>query len=156
HVVLWPADGRELAPPYTVRATLEKRAGRLHEGVGLIFGASALEEPESGQTYSYFLVRGDGSYLVKRRRGAETPVVRDWTRHPAIQRDDEEQRGRPNQLEVRVTAAEVAFLVNGALVERIPAEALDLRGRAGVRAAHDVQLAVTGFTVDPAVPDSVP
>lgn len=144
HSILWDAAAGELAPPYTLRATLTKREGRLYEGVGLLFGGSGLEGPESGQVYSYFLVRGDGSYLVKRRQGAETPVVRDWTAHPAIRRDDE-GRGRPNQLEVRVGEAEVAFLVNGAEVARVPAGELSVRGRAGVRAAHDVTLSVGGF-----------
>ncbi|HEU4453711.1 MAG TPA: hypothetical protein VFR81_11660 [Longimicrobium sp.] len=146
HSILWDASAGELAPPYTVRATLTKRDGRLHEGVGLIFGGSGLEGPESGQVYSYFLVRGDGSYLVKRRQGAETPVVRDWTAHPAIRRDAE-GGGRPNELEVRVGEADVAFLVNGAEVARVPASELSVRGRAGVRAAHDVTLGVSGFAV---------
>ena len=144
HSILWDVAAGELAPPYTLRATLTKREGRLHEGVGLLFGGSGLEGPESGQVYSYFLVRGDGSYLVKRRQGAETPVVRDWTPHPAIRRDDE-GRGRPNELEVRVGEAEAVFLVNGAEVARVPAGELSVRGRAGVRAAHDVTLSVGGF-----------
>lgn len=146
HSILWDASAGELAPPYTVRATLTKRDGRLHEGVGLLFGGSGLEGPESGQVYSYFLVRGDGSYLVKRRQGAETPVVRDWTAHPAIRRDAE-GGGRPNELEVRVGEADVVFLVNGAEVARVPASELSTRGRAGVRAAHDVTLGVGGFAV---------
>ena len=144
HSILWDDAAGDLAPPYTLRATLTKRDGRLHEGVGLLFGGSGLEGPESGQVYSYFLVRGDGSYLVKRRQGAETPVVRDWTAHPAIRRDHE-GRGRPNVLEVRVGESEVAFVVNGAEVARVPAGELSVRGRAGVRAAHDVTLSVGGF-----------
>jgi len=144
HTVLWEADGGELAPPYTVRATLQKRAGRLHEGVGLVFGGSGLEGSEAGQVYSYFLVRGDGSFLVKRRQGAETPVVRDWTTHPAIRRDLEE--GQPNQLEVAVSPAEAVFRVNGAEVARVPAAELSIQGRAGVRVAHAVTLAVRGFS----------
>ena len=146
HTILWRGGGEELAPPYTLRATLEKRSGRLSEGVGLLFGGSGLEGPESGQVYSYFLVRGDGSFLVKRRQGAETPVVRDWTAHPAIRRDGEEG-GRPNELEVRVGLSDVAFVVNGQEVARVPAADLSVRGRAGVRVSHDVQLAVSGWRV---------
>ncbi len=120
HAILWPAAAQELAPPYTVRAEFEKRHGRLHEGYGILFGGSGLEGPEAGQVYSYFLVRGDGSFLVKRRQGAETPVVRDWTQQGALHRDREET-GQPNELEVRVGEAEVAFLVNGTEVARVPA-----------------------------------
>ncbi|HVG43702.1 MAG TPA: hypothetical protein VM890_03200, partial [Longimicrobium sp.] len=145
HAILWPATGQELAPPYTVRAVFEKRHGRLHEGYGILFGGSGLEGPEAGQVYSYFLVRGDGSFLVKRRQGAETPVVRDWTQQAALHRDGE-AAGRPNELEVRVGEAEVVFRVNGTEVARVPAAELSLRGRAGVRTAHEVSLVVRDWT----------
>jgi hypothetical protein len=147
HAILWQTDGHELAPPYTLRATIEKRAGRLHEGVGVVFGGTGLEGAESGQVYSYFLVRGDGSFLIKRRQGAELPVVRDWTTHPAIRRDADDA-GRPNTLEVVVTAADVAFRINGAEVARVPAAELSVAGRAGLRVSHDVQLAVSEFAVE--------
>jgi hypothetical protein len=144
HTVVWDETAPELAPPYEVRATLRKRSGRLHEGTGLVFGGTGLEGPESGQVYTYFLTRGDGAYLIKRRQGAETPVVRDWTRHPAVRRDAD-AAGRPNELSVRVGEAETVFAINGREVARVPSSELALRGRAGVRAAHDVELEVAGF-----------
>ncbi|HEU4884282.1 MAG TPA: hypothetical protein VFT45_18650 [Longimicrobium sp.] len=148
HVILWPASAAELSPPYSVRASLRKRAGRLHEGFGLIFGGTQLEGGEAEQRYSYFLVRGDGSYLIKRRDGAQTPVVRDWTRHPDIARDADGQ-GRHNDLEVRVGTDSVTFLVNGGPVATVPASELSVRGRAGLRIAHEVVVEVQGFTAEP-------
>ncbi|HEU4558860.1 MAG TPA: hypothetical protein VFS20_13460 [Longimicrobium sp.] len=148
HTILWPAGQHELAPPYTIRATFEKRRGRLHEGYGVLFGGSGLEGPEQGQVYSYFLVRGDGSFLVKRRQGAETPVVRDWTQHPAIRRDVDES-GRPNELEVAVSDTVAVFRVNGAEVARVPTAELSVRGLAGVRGAHECLLVVRGFRAEP-------
>jgi hypothetical protein len=153
HTVLWQEGAPELAPPYTVRAELHKRSGRLHEGYGILFGATGLEGAEAEQAYSYFLVRGDGSFLVKRRAGAQTPVVRDWTRHPRINRDAEGS-GRRNALEVRVAADTTVFLVNGAEVARVPSSELAVRGRAGLRVAHEVVLEVDGFQAG-AVADSV-
>lgn len=144
HTVAWDPRQGELAPPYLVTATVRKLSGRLHEGVGLVFGGSALDGPESGQVYSYFLVRGDGSFLVKKRQGAETPVVRDWTRHTAIRRD-QDGTGRPNDLAVLVTDSLAVFQINGVEVARVPAGELSLRGRAGVRVAHDVEATVGGF-----------
>ncbi|HLM67344.1 MAG TPA: hypothetical protein VK358_07450, partial [Longimicrobium sp.] len=32
HALLWQEGAAELAPPYTIRAEMRKRAGRLHEG----------------------------------------------------------------------------------------------------------------------------
>jgi len=144
HTVFWDEAAPELAPPYEVRATLRKRSGRLHEGTGLVFGGTGLEGPETGQVYTYFLTRGDGSFLVKRRQGAETPIVRDWTRHPAVRRDAD-GGGRPNELAVQVGEEEAVFSVNGQEVARVPSAELAVRGRAGVRAAHDVELDVSGF-----------
>ncbi len=148
HAILWDETAADLAPPYEVSATLRKRSGRLHEGTGLLFGGTGLEGPESGQVYTYFLVRGDGSFLVKRRQGAETPVVIDWTRHPAIRRDAE-GGGRPNELRVTVGDAEAIFFVNGREVARVPAADLAVRGRAGLRAAHGVHVDVAGFHAGP-------
>jgi hypothetical protein len=148
HAILWPQGVAELAPPYSVRASLRKRAGRLHEGYGLIFGGTGLEGREAEQRYSYFLVRGDGSYLIKRRDGAQLPVVRDWTRHPDIARDANGE-GRYNDLEVRVGADSVTFLVNGGAVATVPASELAVRGRAGLRVSHDVLLEAQGFAAQP-------
>jgi hypothetical protein len=148
HAILWPEGAAELSPPYSVRASLRKRAGRLHEGYGLIFGGTGLEGAEAEQRYSYFLVRGDGSYLIKRRDGAQLPVVRDWTRHPDVARDAAGQ-GRPNDLEVRVGADSVTFLVNGGTVATVPAAELATRGRAGLRVSHDVLLEAQGFAAQP-------
>ncbi|HEU0012549.1 MAG TPA: hypothetical protein VFQ45_02660 [Longimicrobium sp.] len=146
HTILWQERAGNLEPPYTITATLQKRAGRLHEGYGIVFGGTGLEGPEGGQRYSYFLVRGDGSLLVKLRDGTRTPVVRDWTRDPRVNRDAEEG-GRPNRLEVRVGVDEVVFRVNGGEVARVPASELSVRGRAGLRVAHELGLQVREFGV---------
>ncbi|MDP9348034.1 MAG: hypothetical protein M3P24_02670, partial [Gemmatimonadota bacterium] len=148
HVVLWPAGAEPVAPPYTVRATLRKEEGRLYEGYGVVLGGARLDAPADEQRYSYFLVRGDGSFLIKRRAGAETPVVRPWTFHPAIRRDTEEG-GEPNELEVEVGEAEAVFRVNGAEVARLPASGVDAQGIPGLRAAHEVRVAVTRYEVVP-------
>jgi uncharacterized protein YceK len=148
HVVLWRQGQEPVQPPYTVRARMQKMHGRLHEGYGIVIGGEALEGPESGQRYSYFLVRGDGSYLIKRRAGAEAPVVRPWTTDPAIRRDSEEG-GRPNELEVRVAADSVSFMVNGRQVARVGAVEVDAGGIPGVRVAHQVQLQLMDFAVAP-------
>lgn len=153
HTLLWEEGAPELTPPYTVRAELRKRAGRLHEGYGIVFGGTGLEGAEDAQSYSYFLVRGDGSFLVKRRSGAQTPVVRDWTRQPRINRDTDNS-GRSNVLEVHVAADSATFAVNGAEVARVPSAELAVQGRAGLRVAHDVMVEVVGFSAasDPVAP----
>jgi hypothetical protein len=92
--------------------------------------------------------KGPRRGLVKRREGASTPVVRDWTRHPRINRDAGGATGA-NRLEVEVRADSTFFRVNGAEVERVPTEVLGaVAGRAGLRIAHDVVVEVQGFFLD--------
>jgi len=152
HVVLWRAGQAPLEPPYTIRARMQKLHGRLHEGYGIVFGAESLEAPEAEQRYSYFLVRGDGSFLIRRRAGAEVPVVRAWTTNPSIRRDNEEG-GHPNEVEVQVGADSVGFLVNGTQVARVAASELDVAGIPGVRVAHQVQLELIEFEVEAGAQD---
>lgn len=155
HTIAWVDGAAPLEPPYLVGAAFRKRRGRLHEAYGLLFGGQRLDAPEPEQAYSYFLVRGDGSYLVKRRVGAETPVVRDWTRHPAVIRDGEDG-GRENVLEVEAGADEAVFRINGQEVARVPAAELDLRGHAGVRVSHEVRVDVRDFQAEPATRSGPP
>lgn len=146
HAVVWE-QGEVLRPPYRLEATLRKREGRLHEGYGLLFGGSNLDGPEAEQHYSYFLVRGDGSFLIKRRDGSAIPVVRPWTAHPSVPRDTD-AGGGPVQLEVEVGEAEAIFRAGGAEVARIPAAELDTEGYPGLRVSHDLDLAVDGWRVE--------
>jgi hypothetical protein len=151
HAVLWPDGAAPERPPYTVRASLRKRQGRLHEGFGLVFGGEGLERPEVEQRYSYFLVRGDGSFLIKRRDRGEAPVVRPWTSHPAIRRDVA-GTGEANTLEVDIGEAEVVFRVNGTEVTRVPTADLHTHGVAGLRISHGVELEVGGWTTGRSTP----
>jgi len=147
HAVVWPDDVGELAPPYRVRVLLQKEEGRRHEGFGIIFGARDLTAAEDGQRYSYFLIRGDGSFLVRLRDGPEVPVILPWAEHEAI-RPDGNGENPPNELEVDVGEDEVRFLVNGQEVERVVTAELFTRGTVGLRIAHDVRLRVRGFEVE--------
>lgn len=147
HAVLWRESAPVLTPPYTVEATLQKRSGRLHEGYGLLFGGSGLGDPEE-QRYSYFLVRGDGSFLIKRRDGAETALVHDWTAHPAVMRDSD-GGAAVNRLRVEVGPGEAVFRVGDAEVARVPLSTLHSAGVAGLRVAHEVDLAVPEFIATP-------
>jgi hypothetical protein len=148
HTVLWPAEAAPLEPPYTVRALLTKQSGRIHEGYGLVFGGERLDRPEAEQAYSYFLIRGDGSFLIRRREGTALPILRGWTTDRAIRRDTD-GAGQPNALEVAVGRDSVVFRVNGSEVARLPTSELRVTGMAGIRVAHDVTLEIDGFFAGP-------
>jgi len=151
HAVIWPESAPRLSPPYRVRATLHKRSGRIHEGYGLVFGGERLDGPEAQQAYSYFLVRGDGSFLVRRREGTDLPILQPWTTDAAI-RPDRDGTGQQHRMEIQVGLEETVFLVNDVEVARLPTADLRVSGMPGVRVAHDVTLEVRGWDAGAAAP----
>ena len=142
-VDLWQEGSPALSGAYTVRATLRKASGRNHEGYGILFGGRGLGTDSA--RYSYVLIRGDGAVLVKKRTGAATPVVRDWQVADAVHKDDASSHAE-NVLELRIAAAQVIVLVNGAEVARVPAADLYTNGVAGLRVSHQMQVEMSGWT----------
>lgn len=118
--------------------------GTRNEAYGVFFGGRDLEG--AGQAYTYFLIRRSGDYLVKRRAGAETPVVVDWTPHPAILKYDakgEAASTAKNVLAVEVGPEAVRFLVNGQPVTTLQRSDVDTDGVVGLRLNHSLNLHVT-------------
>src|SRR5437763_10592389 len=96
---------------YTVRGTftLMKPSGHTNY-YGLVFGGSDLEGPK--QSYLYFLVAQDGTWLVKRRTGEETDDVAPMMANAAVKKPDASGNST-NALKVHVGADKVDFVVNG-------------------------------------------
>lgn len=132
---------------YTVSARFtERSAPEGHrEAYGIVVGGKHLESPD--QQYTYFLVRGDGSYLVKRRDGESTSTLVDWTTSEDVQGVEAEGQENPNVLEVRVRGEEVEFAVNGSVVETLPADDVQPWGFAGIRVNHNLDVRVTEWQV---------
>lgn len=145
--VFWrPAD--TASAPFAVRAVFtELPASSPREGYGLLVGGSDLAGPD--QAYTYFLVRGDGSWLVKRRSGARTEAVSGgWHASDALHGADGGD-AVSNELEVRATADSVRFVANGRRLAAYPRRAdLPAEGIAGLRANHRLELRVSEFTIE--------
>ena len=78
---------------YTISASFTQAEASNHPNAyGLFFGGSDLAG--ANQRYSYFVIRQDGQFLIKKRMGSETPTVLDWTRHDAINELDAEGNRR--------------------------------------------------------------
>jgi hypothetical protein len=145
--VFWnPAN--KVSGNYSLKGTftLLQPAGHV-EYYGLVFGGSDLEGPR--QTYLYFLVAQDGTWLVKRRDGdASTENVSAKTRSDAVKKPD--ARGKStNALEVRVTADKIEYLINGASVFTTPKTGLTAKtdGIYGIRVNHHLEVQVAEFGV---------
>jgi hypothetical protein len=135
------------AGSYTLKGTftLMKPSGHTNY-YGLVFGGSALEGPE--QAYAYFMVAQDGTWLIKTRNGAATPIVTDRTPADIVKKPDATGKST-NALEVRVGASKVDFVVNGAVVHSESKSGLLARtdGTYGIRINHLLEVQVDNFGV---------
>lgn len=110
------------------------------EAYGLFLGGIDLagEDPE----YTYLLIRPTGDFLVKRRIGAITETLADWTNHPAV-RTVQAEGDRPiNVLGIDVYDGETHFVVNGDIVYSAPASRVRPYGIAGIRVNHRLDVRV--------------
>lgn len=129
---------------YTVRGTftLEKPSGHTNY-YGLIFGGSDLDNAK--QSYTYFLIAQDGTWLIKKRAGdADTQNVVAKTANDAIKKPDASGKST-NALEVRVGADKIDFVVNGTVVHSMPKSGVKTDGIYGIRVNHLLEVQVDRF-----------
>jgi hypothetical protein len=130
---------------YETHATFTQLEPAAHpEAYGLIIGGSDLQG--DNQKYTYFLIRQDGKFLIKKRDGASTPNVMTWTENAAIKKADSSGK-TTNALSVEVGADKVRFLINGTEVASQPRAQIDTNGVSGLRINHNLNVQVEGFGV---------
>jgi hypothetical protein len=145
--ILYRQEDRVSGPFHTLATFHQMKKLEHPEGYGLIFGGQALAA--KAQRYTYFLVRDDGTYLIKRREGEKTTeITKGWTAHPAVKKSDAQGKAT-NQLEIdaKQDPRKVAFKVNGQTVHTAEAKSMDLKGNVGIRANHNLDIHVEGFAV---------
>ena len=116
----------------------------LREAFGFFIGGSDLQGPD--QRYTYFLLREGGEFLVKTRSGTATPVVQDWTAHPAIvsyATKPADASTAKNVLALEADGDELRFYVNGEQVWSGPRGDVATDGIFGLRVNHRLNLHVT-------------
>jgi hypothetical protein len=132
---------------YTVKGTftLMKPSGHTNY-YGLVFGGSGLEGAD--QAYLYFEVAQDGTWLVKSRKGSDTPTITSKTPSDAVKKPDDTGKST-NVLEVRVGGDKVDFVVNGTVVHSEPKSGALSKadGIYGIRINHLLEVQVDNFGV---------
>jgi hypothetical protein len=136
---------------YRIVATFTQTKAPMHpEAYGLFLGGSGLDG--KNQRYTYFLVRQDGKFLVKRRIGDSTAVVTTgerggWVANGAVVKADSATGKATNELSILVKDGAVTFSVNGKAVYTAKVSDLDVAGIVGYRVNHnlDVHLSAIGI-----------
>ncbi len=129
---------------YTVKGTFTLLKPSNHTNYyGLIFGGSNLDN--ANQSYTYFLVAQDGTWLIKKREGdANASDVVRKTPNDAVKKPDASGKST-NALEVRVAADKIDYVVNGTVVHSMPKTGVKTDGIYGIRVNHQLEVQIDGF-----------
>ncbi len=122
--------------------------GERREAYGLFFAGQHLDTDSI--TYDYFLLRNSGEFLIKRRVGAETAVINDWTPHDAIVTYGPDSEGSiENKIAVVNGPNDVLFWINNQLVARLPHGEVNTQGTYGLRINHALNVHVSNLIAMP-------
>jgi hypothetical protein len=144
--ILWRAADKVDAPFHAVALFTQTRPTQHAEGYGLFVGGQDLGG--GGEKYTYFLIRQDGKFLIKKRDGGATSnITSSWTAHPAILRPNSAGQST-NRLEVTVGRNRLAFAVNGKEVYTADPRLIDAKGIVGLRVNHNLDVHIDGFGVE--------
>lgn len=156
HVTTGPAailydSSARASGDYTVSATFTQTKAPTHpEAYGLFIAGEELEG--AGQSYAYFLVRGDGKVIVLHRAGGDVHRIMEWTDNAAAVKADSSGKAT-NTLTAAVAPDSVRFLVNGAPVMAISREHFgSAAGMYGLRINHNLDVHVADLKYTPAAP----
>ena len=151
--IYWmPANNMKVGTKgYTVKASLTQTKAPTHpEAYGVIAMGSELSGAD--QNYTYFLVRGDGKYMVKHRYHNDVHTLQDWSDSPAVHKQDADGKAT-NEVAINVTPATTTFWVNGTQVFSVESKAIvgpeknvSLDGFAGIRVNHNLDVHVGSFS----------
>lgn len=132
--------------PYTTKATLTMTKFASHQvAYGLFVGGQDLDTDK--QRYTYFEIRQDGKYLIRKRSGSTiADVAGSWADHAAIQKPNA-SGSQTNELAIQVGRDAVVFMANGQTVATHPATAIDVVGMSGLRIGHGLDVQIDGFSV---------
>ena len=158
HITTGPAaiyyPPQEQSGKYRTQATFIQVKPSAHpEAYGLFIGGSNLQAET--QKYTYFVINQSGKFLIKRRAGAETPTTMNWTDSPAINKADGSGK-MTNALTIDVGPETVRFLINNTEVAAKPVAELDIKGQAGIRINHNLEVIVEAMMVSADVPAVLP
>ena len=154
HVTSGPAaiywtEKMKAAGPFTATATFQQTKNPTHpEAYGLVLQGSNLDKPD--QSYVYFLVRGDGKFLVNHRAGADVHKIVPWTENAAVKKADDKGVAT-NTLSVDATRPDsIRLLVNGKQVHALNGGHVGAAdGYVALRVNHNLDVHISDVALTP-------
>jgi hypothetical protein len=150
--IYWRAADAVPGSFHTIATFVQTKAPTHPEAYGLFIAGSDLSGPN--QSYIYFLVRGNGQYSIRQRKGATVTDVTSgarngWTPNDAVVKQDSATGKASNTLEIagNATTKKLTFKVNGKVVQEIDAPGGTVSGLVGIRMNHNLDVHIDGFGV---------
>lgn len=146
-VIVWKATDEVKGPFHTLATFNQTKAPTHPEAYGLIMAGKDLST--ATPSYIYFIVRGDGKFMINKMAGGTRTILVPWTDNAAIAKQDATTGKASNKLEIdgKVDPAKIAFKVNGTVVHEMPSAGVDINGAVGLRVNHNLDVHVDGFAV---------
>lgn len=136
-----------LRDTYTVKATFTQTKAPMHpEAYGIFVGGQNLQD--TTESYLYYIVRGDGKYMINHRAGMVVHHVVPWTDAAAVNKQDAAGKAT-NALEIKVGEDSVHFLANGTQIkamDRSEMHGFSTDGQIGIRVNHNLDVHIADFT----------
>ena len=143
--ILWRAADKTDGSFHAVALFTQTKPTAHAEGYGLFVGGQGLGG--ESEKYTYFLIRQDGKFLIKKRDGASTSnITSTWTAHPAIVLPNVAGQST-NRLEVTIGKDRLSFAVNGKEVYTADPRLIDAKGVVGLRVNHNLDVHIDEFGV---------
>jgi hypothetical protein len=144
--IFYRTEDRAQGPFHTLARFQQMKETRHPEGYGLFVGGQDLAG--KNQRYLYFLVRGDGSYLIKQRKGDTTSEIsKGWVPHAAVKKVVQGKATNLLEVDAKQDPSKIEFKVNGQTVYSTAAKQLDLKGVVGLRVNHNLDVHIEDFAV---------
>lgn len=145
-VAVWRAADAAPGALHTEATFTQTKAPAHAEAYGIFFAGKDLNADNF--SYTYFLVRGDGKFLIKKMAGGTaTNVTAGWAENAAVVKQDAAGKAT-NKLEISVGKdGKVSFLANGKEVHAMATTPGSTAGIVGLRVNHNLDVHVAGFVV---------
>ena len=144
-VVLWRAADNAPGQFHTLATFTQMKAPLHPEGYGLFVAGNNLDG--ATESYIYALVRGDGTYLIKRRVSKDSvATIVDWTANAAVNKADSAGKAT-NKIEAQFSDGKLVFRINGTQVYSMDATPAQADGIVGLRVNHNLDVHVEGFAL---------
>jgi len=147
-VIVWRATDVTTGCVHTEATFTQTKAPEHAEAYGLFIAGKDLSD--ANYSYTYFLTRGDGKFLIKKMAGGTaTNVTEGWAENAALVKQDAAGKAT-NKLEIAVGKdGKVSFMANGKEVHSMAAAPGSMAGIVGLRVNHNLDVHVSGFVVHP-------